>query len=58
MLRLRDPRLALLSSWFWVTLILGQVLVAGRRVSIKIAAGGKEAWRAGELEALVRDFRS
>ncbi|MGE5745379.1 MAG: VIT domain-containing protein [Gemmatimonadota bacterium] len=38
--------------------LLGQVLVAGRRVSIKIAAGGKEAWRAGELEALVRDFRS
>ncbi len=25
--RLRDPRFALLSSWFWVTLILGQVLV-------------------------------
>jgi len=38
--------------------VLGQVLVAGRRVSIKIAAGGKEAWRAGEMEALVRDFRS
>jgi Ca-activated chloride channel family protein len=38
--------------------ILGQVLVAGRRVSVKIAAGGKEAWRAGELDALVRDFRS
>lgn len=37
---------------------LGQVLVAGRRVSVKIAAGGKESWRAGELEALVRDFRS
>lgn len=37
---------------------LGQVLVAGRRVSVKIAAGGKETWRAGELEALVRDFRS
>jgi Ca-activated chloride channel family protein len=37
---------------------LGPVLVAGRHVSIKIAAGGKETWRAGELEALVRDFRS
>lgn len=37
---------------------IGPVLVAGRRVSVKIAAGGKEAWRAGELEALVRDFRS
>ncbi len=34
------------------------VLVAGRRVSIKIAAGGKEAWRAGELNTVVRDFRS
>jgi Ca-activated chloride channel family protein len=34
------------------------VLVAGRRISIKIAAGGKEIWRAGELSALVRDFRS
>lgn len=34
------------------------VLVAGGRVSVKIAAGGKQTWRAGELEALVRDFRS
>jgi Ca-activated chloride channel family protein len=34
------------------------VLVAGGRVSVKIAAGGKETWRAGELEALVRAFRS
>jgi Ca-activated chloride channel family protein len=34
------------------------VLVAGRRVSVKIAAGGKASWRTGELEALVRDFRS
>jgi Ca-activated chloride channel family protein len=34
------------------------VLVAGRRASIKIAAGGKTAWRPGELAALVRDFRS
>jgi Ca-activated chloride channel homolog len=37
---------------------IGQVLVAGRRVSIKIAAGGKETWRPGELDALLRDFRS
>jgi len=34
------------------------VLVAGRRASIKIEAGGKTAWRPGELNALVRDFRS
>jgi Ca-activated chloride channel family protein len=34
------------------------VLVAGRRASIKIEAGGKTAWRSGELDALVRDFRS
>lgn len=36
----------------------GPVLVAGRQVNVKIAAGGRETWRAGELEALVRDFRS
>lgn len=34
------------------------VLMAGRRASIKIEAGGKTAWRPGELNALVRDFRS
>jgi Ca-activated chloride channel family protein len=34
------------------------VLVAGRRASIKIEAGGKTAWRPGELDALVRNFRS
>ena len=33
------------------------VLVAGRRVSIKIVAGGKTSWADGELAALVRDFR-
>ncbi len=33
------------------------VLVAGRRVSIKIEAGGKTAWADGELERLVREFR-
>src|SRR6266566_1975619 len=34
------------------------VLVAGRRASIKIGEGGKTRWLAGELERLVRDFRS
>jgi Ca-activated chloride channel homolog len=34
------------------------VLVAGRRVSIKIEAGGVAAWSAGELERIVREFRS
>jgi Ca-activated chloride channel family protein len=34
------------------------VLVAGRRVSIKIEARGTATWREGELVALVRDFRS
>jgi len=34
------------------------VLVAGRRASIKIEAGGKTTWRPGELDALMRDFRS
>ena len=33
------------------------VLVAGRRVSIKIGAQGKTMWSDGELDALVRDFR-
>ncbi|MGH7673344.1 MAG: VWA domain-containing protein, partial [Gemmatimonadales bacterium] len=33
------------------------VLVAGRRASIKIEAGGKERWMTGELERLVREFR-
>jgi Ca-activated chloride channel family protein len=33
------------------------VLVAGRRTSIKIEAGGKERWTTGELERLVREFR-
>ena len=33
------------------------VVVAGRRVSIKIEAGGKTTWTDGELAALVRDFR-
>lgn len=33
------------------------VLVAGRRVSIEIDAGGKTDWASGELAKLVRDFR-
>ncbi len=33
------------------------VLVAGRRTSIKIAAGGKTEWASGELATLVSDFR-
>jgi Ca-activated chloride channel family protein len=33
------------------------VLVAGRRVSIKIEAGGKTSWGEGELANLVREFR-
>jgi len=33
------------------------VLVAGRRVSIKIEPGGKSTWQDGELERLVREFR-
>ncbi|HTI06401.1 MAG TPA: VIT domain-containing protein [Gemmatimonadales bacterium] len=34
------------------------VLVAGRRASIKIGAGGKTTFNPGELERLVREFRS
>ena len=34
------------------------VLVAGRRLSIEIEAGGKTTWADGELSAVVRDFRS
>jgi Ca-activated chloride channel homolog len=33
------------------------VLVAGRQVNVKIAAGGTESWRSGELDRLVADFR-
>jgi hypothetical protein len=33
------------------------VLVAGRRVSMKIQEGGLETWREGELTRLVREFR-
>jgi len=34
-----------------------QVVVAGRRGSIKIAHRGIESWKPGELMALVRNFR-
>jgi hypothetical protein len=33
------------------------VLVAGRQVNVKIAAGGTESWRPGELDRIVADFR-
>jgi Ca-activated chloride channel homolog len=33
------------------------VLVAGRLVNVKIAGGGTESWRPGELDRLVADFR-
>jgi Ca-activated chloride channel homolog len=33
------------------------VLVAGRRVSVKIVEGGKTRWNPGELERLVKEFR-
>ena len=34
------------------------VLMAGRHASIKIGAGGRTRWLPGELERLVREFRS
>lgn len=34
------------------------VLVAGRHASIKIGANGRTRWASGELERLVREFRS
>ncbi len=34
-----------------------QVVVAGRRMSVKFAAGGATVWRAGELESLIANFR-
>ena len=33
------------------------VVVAGTRISIKIAAGGEASWRPGDLEEIVRKFR-
>ncbi len=33
------------------------VLVAGRRASVRITANGRSAWQAGELEQVVRAFR-
>ena len=35
-----------------------EILVAGRRASVRIGATGTTAWRPGELEALVREFRA
>jgi Ca-activated chloride channel homolog len=40
------------------TALGSSVLVAGRRVSLKIAARGKTTWTDGELATVVRDFRS
>ena len=37
---------------------LGMVLVAGKRVSVRIEPGGQTQWQAGELERVVREFRS
>ena len=34
-----------------------EVLVAGRRASVKISPAGLSAWKPGQLERLVRDFR-
>ncbi len=34
-----------------------QVLVSGRRASIRITSGGMTTWRAGELDAAVRAYR-
>ncbi len=34
------------------------VVVAGARISIKIAAGGETSWQAGELEEIVKKFRA
>lgn len=34
------------------------VLVAGARTSIKIQAGGRTTWQPGELERIVREFRT
>lgn len=35
----------------------GDVVVAGRRTSIKVTAGGASTWRAGQLAAVVRAYR-
>ena len=35
----------------------GEVLIAGRRESIRVAPSGIEAWKPGQLEQLVRNFR-
>ncbi len=55
-----DAYFALLRSLPELTPAVGltpAVVVAGRRVNIKIAAGGTESWNGGELERIVVDFR-
>jgi Ca-activated chloride channel family protein len=55
-----DAYFALLRSLPELTPAVGLtpgVLVAGRRVNIKIAAAGVETWKTGELERIVADFR-
>ena len=37
--------------------VVDEVLIAGRRVSIRIGPSGVHGWAAGQLEQLVRDFR-
>jgi Ca-activated chloride channel homolog len=39
------------------TTLTPAVLVAGRRVSVEIAPGGRQSWHDGELANLVSDFR-
>jgi len=39
-------------------ILVPAALMAGGRVSVKFAPGGRRVWQAGELAALVRDFRS
>jgi Ca-activated chloride channel family protein len=34
-----------------------ELVIAGRRASVRIGAGGRTTWGPGELEALVRNFR-
>ena len=34
-----------------------EIVVAGRRASVRVGSGGTTTWRPGELEALVRSFR-
>ena len=34
-----------------------EVLIAGRRTSVKVSPTGLETWKAGQLQQLVRNFR-